>query len=294
MHDMLCGKLLGDGCLTKQVNRKPRFQFTHSKKDLGWSNHCFEELSPFLPLNSPKYRKIMDLRMTFGYTESYIVQSRTSAEFCRLYELWYPSGKKELPFAYIERYFSDRTLSWWYQDDGHLKSQNGIPRKIILSTDSFSLLENQFLIDFLNRKFGLHFSLDAQNRLLLYDQYQIIYFLKLVDPYIHQSMNRKKRGPYDLKKIADRTTVYLPQDIKICKPTADINEQYKKLTLLLSRSENHIKFFHQNASLLNQQATTKSYQIKIENDFKEKLSQLKYQTGLNISQLTSLCFKLNS
>lgn len=84
MQDMLCGKLLGDGCLTKQNGRKPRFQFTHCKKDEGWSEHCFKQLSPFPPLNPPKYRKIVDLRMFSGYTESHIVQSRTSEEFCRL------------------------------------------------------------------------------------------------------------------------------------------------------------------------------------------------------------------
>lgn len=294
MHDVLCGKLLGDACLTKQVGRKPRFQFTHCKNDFGWSKYCYEELSKFLPLTPSKYRKIIDARILSGYTESYIVQSRTSEVFCQLYELWYPYGKKELPFAYIENHFNDKTLAWWYQDDGHLKIQNGIPRKIILSTDSFSVVENQFLMDFLHKKYGFHFSLDAQNRLLLYDQYQIIYFLKLVDPYIHESMNRKRRMPYKLKKIADRTTIYLPNEIKISKPTAEINEQYKKLALLLSLSENYIEFFRQNTLLLNRQAITKPYQIQIENNFKENLAQLKYRTGLNVSQLTALCFKLNS
>jgi hypothetical protein len=31
--DIMNGKLLGDGCITKQEGRKPPFQFTHSKKD---------------------------------------------------------------------------------------------------------------------------------------------------------------------------------------------------------------------------------------------------------------------
>lgn len=293
MHDMLCGKLLGDGCLTKQADRKPRFQFTHCKKDVGWSIYCFEQLSAFLPLNPPKYRKIIDVRIISGYTESYIVQSRTSEEFCRLYEIWYPHENKELPFTYIEKYFTDKTLAWWYQDDGHLKIQNGIPRKIILSTDSFSLLENQFLIEFLHKKYGLHFSLDAQNRILLYDQYQIICFLKLVDPYVHESMSRKRRVPYELKKIATRSTIYLPSDIQLSKPTSEINEQYKKLSLLSSLSKNHIEFFHQNNLLVNRQTITKPYQIQIETDYKESLALLKHDTGSNISQLTALCFKLN-
>ncbi|ANU26744.1 hypothetical protein [Planococcus versutus] len=294
MHDMLCGKLLGDGCLTKQLNRMPRFQFTHCKKDAGWSFYCFEQLSPFIPLNPPKYRKVIDGRIASGFTESYLVQSRTSEELCRLYEVWYPHSKKELPFSYIENHFTNKTLAWWYQDDGHFKIQNGIPRKIILSTDSFSLAENYFLIDFLNKRYGFHFSIDAQNRLLLYDQYQIMYFLKLVDPHIHESMNRKRKPSHTIKKIANRTTIYLPSDITIHKPTFEINEQYKRLPLLLSLSDNHVHFFPQTNTLLDSQVATKPYQIQIENGFKESLILLRNQTGLNISQLTTLCFKLNS
>ncbi|MFD1031465.1 hypothetical protein [Metaplanococcus flavidus] len=104
MHDLICGKLLGDGCLTKEQNRKPRFQFTHCAKDKGWSLYCYEQLCGFLPLAAPKYRKLFDPRMTLGYTESYVVQSRTSDEISHLYETWYPVGKKELPFLYRRKF----------------------------------------------------------------------------------------------------------------------------------------------------------------------------------------------
>ncbi|WP_339213813.1 hypothetical protein [Ornithinibacillus sp. FSL M8-0202] len=33
----IIGKLLGDACMTKQIGRKPRFQYTHTYKDYGWS-----------------------------------------------------------------------------------------------------------------------------------------------------------------------------------------------------------------------------------------------------------------
>jgi hypothetical protein len=200
MHDLLCGKLLGDGCLSKQQGRKPRLQFIHCKKDMGWSAHCYEQLSPFLPLNPPSYRKTIDSRITIGYTESYMVQSRTSEVLCKLHKIWYPHSKKELPIAYIQEHFTDKSLAWWFQDDGHLKQQNGVPRKVILSTDNFSLMENQFLIDFLQKKYSLSFSLDGQNRILLYDQFQIIYFLKLVETYIHESMNEKNGFKVNRKK----------------------------------------------------------------------------------------------
>ncbi|UJF27087.1 endonuclease [Planococcus sp. 107-1] len=292
MHDLLCGKLLGDGCLTKQGTRKPRFQFTHCKNDKGWSEYCYEQLSNSLPLNSPKYRKIVDTRMAAGFTESYIVQSRTSDEFSKLYEIWYPQRKKELPFSYIKDYFNEKTFAWWYQDDGHLKQKNGIVKKVIFSTDSFTSLENQFLIDFLQKKYHLSFSIDAQNRLILYDQFQILHFLKLVSPHIHESMNRKRQSLNGSKKIAERSTIYLPTDFVVKNPTVEINNQYKKLPLLMALTENHTEFFKENISVQNETIITKPYQIKIKEDYKDLLVKLKCKTGLTISQITAHCFRL--
>lgn len=292
MEDMMCGKLLGDGCLTKQTGRKPRFQYTHSLTDIGWSEHCFEGLSEFYPLAPPKYKKVMDSRIAKGFTECYVVQSRTSQELNTLYETWYPHGKKELPFAYIEQHFTERSLAWWYQDDGHLNQRNGLVKKIILSTDSFSPTENQLLISFLNRKFGFNFSIDAQNRLILYDQFQIIYFLKLVAPYIHDSMARKKLPYRNVKSIAKRSTIYLPEDLILQKATSEINDQYEKLPVLQELLQDHTNFFKMASSAKSRTIHTKPYQIEIKERYKEQLIKLKLETGLNISQITNHCFRI--
>lgn len=291
LHDLVCGKLLGDGCLTKEQNRKPRFQFTHCAKDKGWSLHCYEQLSELLSLTEPKYRKLFDPRMSLGFTESFVVQSRTSDVVSFLYETWYPKGKKELPFSYIEENFTDRSLAWWYQDDGHLKLDSDIPRKIILSTDSFSKKENLFLQQFLHAKYGFRFSMDGQNRLLLYDKFQIYYFLHIVEPYLHESMNRKKRPFSRVKQIANRTTIYLPADIILTKPTEEINNQYTKLPLVKETAKKQPNFFKRNL-ILQQNAVTKPYQIKILPPHREVLQDLKQQTGLTISQLTNYCFRI--
>ena len=105
-------------------------------------------------------------------------------------------------------------------------------------------------------------------------------------------MNRKKHAPSESKEIAERTTIYLPIDFVITKPTAEINDQYRKLPLLIALAENHTEFFKQYLSLQNQHIATKPYQIKVNEAYKELLVKLKYQTGLNISQLTAYCFRL--
>lgn len=292
MNDLICGKLLGDGCITKQNGRKPRLQFIHSLNDRGWSEHCYEQLYQYYPLAPPKYKRVNDLRTIQGYTECYVVQSRTSDEVSKLYDTWYPQGKKELPFTYIAQHFTERSLAWWYQDDGHLNQQNGILKKIILSTDSFSLTENQFLIEFLQKKFGITFSLDSQNRLILYDQFQILYLLNLVTPYIHSSMQRKRQLQQKIKPIAKRSTIYLPVDIQLTKPTSEINKQFEKLPLLLELLQNPTDFFKKASLIKNNSTHTKPYQIEIKHIYKEQLIKLKHETGLNISQLTNHCFRI--
>ncbi|WP_082786669.1 hypothetical protein [Sporosarcina psychrophila] len=142
-HNYICGKLLGDGCITKQDGRKPRLQFMHRTEDVGWAEYCYDHLKNFIPLSPPTYRKVMDLRIKKGYSESYIVQSRTDEVITNLYKKWYPNGRKVLPFDFIEKHLDERALARWYQDHGHLKIVNGTVNKIILSTDSFSNEENK-------------------------------------------------------------------------------------------------------------------------------------------------------
>lgn len=43
---IICGKLLGDGCITKQQNRKPRFQFMHTISDYDWCFLLLQSIEP--------------------------------------------------------------------------------------------------------------------------------------------------------------------------------------------------------------------------------------------------------
>jgi hypothetical protein len=74
---MITGKLLGDGCITKQKGRNPRFQFIHSATDKEWCFFCYKKLMNDLPLAPPHYKKVIDKRISKGFTECYQVQSRT-------------------------------------------------------------------------------------------------------------------------------------------------------------------------------------------------------------------------
>lgn len=219
------------------MNRQPSFQFIHRTEDLGWSAYCYTQLKDFLPLSSPAYKKNIDPRLKKGYSESYVVQSRTHTRINVMYEEWYPAGKKVIPFHFLNRYLNEEALAWWYLDDGHLKVVNGKMSKIILSKESFSADENVGLINLLYDKFRLHFVVDGQNRLILYDQFQIMYFLRLVSPWLQDSMSRKAAVELPLRPIAKPTTVYLPSSVQLTKPTVEINDKLTRLHSFLYPDE---------------------------------------------------------
>ncbi|GCD81151.1 hypothetical protein PTHTG4_02130 [Parageobacillus thermoglucosidasius] len=66
--EMLTENLLGDGNIIIQKNRKPRFRFGHSIKDRDWCVHCYQKLADFLPLNPPKYQRVIDSRIKGGFS----------------------------------------------------------------------------------------------------------------------------------------------------------------------------------------------------------------------------------
>ena len=266
----------------------------HRIEDVGWAQYCHERLQDFLPLSPPTYSKVADPRLSKQYLERYIVQSRTHPIITSLYATWYPEGKKVIPFEFLESYLNEEALSWWYQDDGHVKIVNGTMNKIILSTDSFTAFENEQLIQLLFKKFKLRFSVDGQNRLILYDQFQIIYFLELVSPWLSPAMSRKAAIMLPLKPIAKRTTVYLPSTIYLRKPTAEINEKLVKLYSLLCEEKKSVclhTIFKEFEHLLSVEDTkTVGYQIVIQERYRDLLASVRQQTGLSVSLLVSYCF----
>jgi hypothetical protein len=295
--EMITGKLLGDGNITIEAGKKGRIRFSHTANDKEWCFHCYNELKTHFRLSTPKYRKIKDKRTGLEYTQ-YYVQSKTSNEIEYLKACWYKNGRKRLPKGILCTALSSLCLAWWYQDDGHLKKKNHIPKKIILSTDSFSEEECTFLKRALFYRFRLRFHLDGQNRLILYNKPSIYYFLILVRPYIIQGMKRKDLEQ-KLVGISDfptskRTTLSLPSFIKIEQPTKQIQNTLKELPYILKFSQNkngYQRLFNTwatHSELWNKQRV--SYQIKIDQESLYHLELLHTKTGFQKSECAAFCF----
>ncbi|MGD6903058.1 endonuclease [Bacillus infantis] len=292
---LISGKLLGDGGFSIQPKRKPRTRFMHCRKDQDWCYCCYTQLKDPLRLNAPVYKKVIDPRLVKGYSESYYVQSLSSELSTVMQPLWYQGKKKVIPFEFLADTLTPECLAWWYQDDGHLKAENGKLKKVILSSESFSIEENNELIKLINSKFSIIFTSDKQNRLLIYDLPQIYYFLRLVRPYIHPSMNRKLFFPSP-KIIAQnkRTTIYLPSHFINNRPTKEIDEA-------LCRSLNHLKnllesdltyfpFMKELFTRKNETIPLKGFQIGLSGSHMTTINKIQLCTGLQKSTIVQLCF----
>lgn len=231
----IMGKLLGDGTITKERGKSPRFQFTHHVPDYEWTIECYDKLKTYISFSKPAYRRSEDPRLRKGYSENYFVRSRVHPIITELYDIWYPNGQKIVPFEWMTPYFTDETLAWWYQDDGHLKIENGKISKIVLSTDSFTSEENEGLIHLLHRKYGFTFRLDGQNRIVLYERFQCIRLFthrRTVHERRHASENEPSRTHQAVRsKTSHSTTETMDHR------TTDENDQRSTRTTRLLATE---------------------------------------------------------
>ncbi|WP_167449449.1 endonuclease [Halobacillus trueperi] len=294
----ITGKLLGDGSITKQTGRKPRFQFIHTISDRGWCEYCYDNLKEVIPLQPPRPRRNIDKRLSKGYSESVQSQSKTSTIICYLESQWYKDRKKILPTELIEESLTVESLAWWYQDDGHLKIQNHQPVKIILSTESFTREENEQLISLLYKKFHLVFSIDGKNRIALYNRRSIQYFLHLITPFIHSSMNRKTFEPLPVFETypEKRTTLYFSNSLQFKEPTKHINDSLhhlERIWEICKSGEFYTSLYPSLLPELNRKGPKRySYQVKLTSTNTSYLQSLKAYTGLTYSELTSLCLDI--
>jgi len=83
----------------------------HRVEDFEWANHCYIQLKNHIPLSPPTYGKVMDDRLIKGFSERFVVQSRTDEVITSLHKIWYPYGKKVLPFHFIEQHLDKRAIA---------------------------------------------------------------------------------------------------------------------------------------------------------------------------------------
>lgn len=191
-RSIFVGIILSDANLQK-INKEgeARLQFKQKYGQFEYFYSVFFELSHYCS-NLPILNKVNFQKKTF-YALSFTTRSLPC--ITKIYNLFYPEGKKVIP-KNIYELLTWEALVHWIEGDGTYSSG------ITIQTQSFTTQDIVLLINVLIVKFRLNCNIHTQGK------YQVIYISKKsikenlhnMLPYIHPSMIYKFKGPqYKLK-----------------------------------------------------------------------------------------------
>lgn len=182
---VLTGILLGDGYIS------PTGRLT--------INHC-EQQQDYIKLNQQilggKIRNTVAKKMTgtgylkeeyFGYSLGCPINAQTK----KLRELAYPNGKKSV--KNILQYIDEKSLAFWYMDDGYLTTSRGAYPTMGLCTHGFTYADNILLKEMFSTTFDINCAIkkDKTYYYLVFPYGESLKFWNIVAPYICDSMKYK-------------------------------------------------------------------------------------------------------
>lgn len=149
LKDILIGLCLGDLYIYKQrLNVSLMFRQGIVHED--YLLHLFELFKNFGP-SGPKIQNSQPDKRTGKVYSAIYYRTYALPCFKALYDLFYVGGKKIVPLN-IEDLLTPIGLCFWLCDDGYWSTHN---RRVVLSTNSFTLDEVNLLADALNKKWDL-------------------------------------------------------------------------------------------------------------------------------------------
>ncbi len=185
--EVLVGILMGDATLeTQNSGRTYRLKVEQSEKHKAYLNHLYEIFREWV-LSEP-HRRIVERNGRKSVNYAFSTVSHGAFRFYA--QQFYANGKKRVPVV-IKKLLTDRSLAYWYMDDGSLKSAQS--HGVIFNTQGFSKNDVERLISTLQEKFNLNCWLRKQR-----EGYQIFVsgksferFYEIVSPYILPDMKYK-------------------------------------------------------------------------------------------------------
>ncbi len=147
-RNLVLGTLLGDGCLAKKdASDLARLSVNHSLKQVEFVHWKYQLLNRFVRTEP----KVIPNTEGWGGPQKSFVTICTE-EMGEIYRLLYPGGVKTITEEYLLQIEDPIALAVWYMDDGSCSQKKYNCR---ISTDSFSLRENELLCDWLKSKWGI-------------------------------------------------------------------------------------------------------------------------------------------
>jgi hypothetical protein len=189
--------MLGDGCLSLSGGKNAFIRIQHSEKQKEYLESKANLLRELTDVNvyeiKPSGKK--------NPNTNYACKTRRHPLYTRTREIVYKEKRKTVTSTWLN-WLDERGLAIWFMDDGSLtksyrtnKSGNRViyRRECLFATCSFTLSENQLLVDYLLERFGL------QSRILMKGKYPHIKIMTesanlmfdLIRPYIVPCMDYK-------------------------------------------------------------------------------------------------------
>lgn len=186
-REVLIGLLLGDAHLeTQNQGRTYRLKIEQSLKHRDYVQHLYEIFRPWV-LTPPQLKE----KSSRGHTSWNCWFQTVSHGAFRFYaHQFYIERQRRVP-KLIHRWLTPRALSYWFMDDGSMKSSQS--EGVILNTQSYSISDIHRLVDVLQEEFGLQAKPRRQQ-----EGFQIYIsgkscerFREFVEPYLIASMRYK-------------------------------------------------------------------------------------------------------
>ena len=182
LQQLIEGHLLGDGCVAKEGN----FRLGTNNQDYAsFTQSCLNKLTN-KKSKSTYYPSVLKTWKTGEFTskESWSVNCVCSKIFKPQRKRWYPEGVKIVPEDFE---LTPLSCNRWYCDDGYLSV---VPKHSIctvtLCTDSFTLLEVDFLRNQISDKIGIETGTRKIKkkflRIVIYSPKRVVKFLEYIGP----------------------------------------------------------------------------------------------------------------
>lgn len=186
-REVLVGLLLGDAHLeTRNGGSTYRLKIEQSVKHREYVQHLYKLFDEWVR-TPPKAKKSSG---SDAYRDNWAFQTLSHGAFRFYGHQFYRDGEKRVP-KLIHRWLTPRGLSYWYMDDGSIKSKES--KGVIFNTQGFRKSETEILAEVVGSKFGLETSIRRQR-----EGFQIYVsgasyenFVDLVDDHIIDEMRYK-------------------------------------------------------------------------------------------------------
>ena len=207
---------IGDGYIADRKNAS--LEITHSIHQTEYAAHKAELLRNYGFKTTEKVYESHSVKNNGKFYHS--VYAHVDAEIATARKWVYNSGRKAIDKALL-RQIDDRTLAYWYMDDGTTKLSNFIKKgdirfvydrpkvsSYVFCTDGFSYEECELFSNFLKEQYSIHNTIIRHStknnfwRIYINNVESKDKFKEMVMPYIIPSMSYKFMHEHTLKDVA--------------------------------------------------------------------------------------------